>query len=72
MADLMALFNEAFREFLGREHDNIRADRSERNLCGRLMLYLDAARERFGFAGVVCTENLIPVDDVMESPKLAE
>jgi hypothetical protein len=48
MADLMALFNEAFRKFLGREHDNIRADISGRNLCGRLMLYLDAARERFG------------------------
>ena len=48
MADLMALFNEAFREFLGREHGNMRADISERNLCGRLMLHLDAARERFG------------------------
>jgi glutathione S-transferase len=36
MTDLMALFNEAFREFLGREHDNIQADISERNLCGRL------------------------------------
>jgi hypothetical protein len=23
-------------------------------------------------ASIVCTENLIPVDDVMESPKLAE
>jgi hypothetical protein len=45
MADLMALFNEALREFLGREHDNIRADISERNLCGRLMLYLDATRD---------------------------
>jgi hypothetical protein len=39
--------NSAFREFLGREHDNIQADISERNLCGRLMLHLDAAREGF-------------------------
>ncbi len=36
-----------FREFLGREHDNIQADISERNLCGRLMLHLDAATEGF-------------------------
>jgi hypothetical protein len=48
MPDLMALFNGPFREFFGRERDNIRADISERNLCGRLMLYLDAAREHFG------------------------
>jgi hypothetical protein len=46
MADLMALFEVAFREFLRRERDNIGADISERNLCGRLMLYLDAAREQ--------------------------
>lgn len=48
MADLMGLFNEAFSELLGREHDNnIQADISERNLCGRLMLYRDAgARHR--------------------------
>jgi hypothetical protein len=30
------------------------------------------ARLLFGCLTVVCTENLIRVDDVMESPKLAE
>src|ERR1700683_4066542 len=44
MPMLMALFNEAFHEFLGRERRNIEANISERNLCGRLMLYLEAAR----------------------------
>jgi hypothetical protein len=33
-----------------RERANIIADISERNLCGRLMLYLDAARIRHGLA----------------------
>jgi hypothetical protein len=28
--------------------------------------------QRSTYDPVVCTENLIPVDDVMESPKLAE
>ena len=45
---LMLLFQEAFQEFLARERDNIRANISERNLCGRLMLSLDAARIRHG------------------------
>jgi hypothetical protein len=45
---LMALFNEAFHKFLDRERDNIVANISERNLCGRLMLYLDEARVRYG------------------------
>ncbi len=45
---LMQLFQDAFHEFLGRERDNIRANISERNLCGRLMLYLDGARLRYG------------------------
>jgi hypothetical protein len=47
---LLDLFNEAFREFLGRERRNIEANISECNLCGRLMLYLDAARVRYGLA----------------------
>lgn len=38
------MFEIAFAEFLGRERANIQADISERNLCGRLMLYLDVAR----------------------------
>jgi len=33
---LMDLFNEALHEFLNRERNNIQADISERNLCGRL------------------------------------
>jgi len=41
---LMAIFDEAFAEFLWRERDNIINDISERNLCGRLMLYLDTGR----------------------------
>jgi hypothetical protein len=45
---LNALFDEAFNTFLARESANIRADISERNLCGRLMLYLDGARARYG------------------------
>lgn len=45
---LNALFDEAFTIFLARENVNIRADISERNLCGRLMLYLDNARARYG------------------------
>jgi hypothetical protein len=45
---LTALFDEAFNIFLARESANIRADISERNLCGRLMLYLDDARARYG------------------------
>ena len=44
---LLALFHNAFREFLDRERRNILADISERNLCGRLMLYLDIERERY-------------------------
>ncbi len=44
---LMKLFEEALHEFLGRERNNIIANISERNLCGRLMLYLDAARLRY-------------------------
>jgi hypothetical protein len=47
---LMALFKEAFGEFLGMEGTNIAANISERNLCGRLMLYLEAARIRYGLA----------------------
>ncbi len=45
---LMAIFDEAFAEFLWRERDNIINDISERNLCGRLMLYLDTGRLRYG------------------------
>jgi hypothetical protein len=45
---LMLLFEEAFREFLATERSNIVANIAERNLCGRLMLYLDAARSRHG------------------------
>jgi hypothetical protein len=44
---LMSLFEEAFHEFLGRERANIVANISERNLCGRLMLYIEAARLRY-------------------------
>ena len=44
----MKVFDEAFAEFLRRERDNIINDISERNLCGRLMLYLDASRDRYG------------------------
>jgi hypothetical protein len=47
---LLELFNAALAEFLQREHANIKADISERNLCGRLMLYLDAARKHYGLA----------------------
>ena len=45
---LMALFMEAFDEFLARERANIIANISERNLCVRLMLYVEAARIRHG------------------------
>ena len=45
---LMALFRSAFDEFLALEINNILADISERNLCGRLMLYMDTARTNFG------------------------
>jgi hypothetical protein len=44
---LLELFNAAFADFLRREYANIQADISERNLCGRLMLYLDAARAHY-------------------------
>jgi hypothetical protein len=46
---LMKIFDEAFAEFLERERANIINDISERNLCGRLMLYLDSSRHRHGF-----------------------
>jgi hypothetical protein len=45
---LMSLFEDAFHEFLAVERANIVANISERNLCGRLMLYVEAARVRHG------------------------
>jgi MFS family permease len=46
------------------------------DLIGRKKMYLIGAATTgvFGFLyfGIVCTENPICVDDVMESPKLAE
>lgn len=45
---LMKVCDEAFAEFLQRERENIVNDISERNLCGRLMLYLDASKNRYG------------------------
>jgi hypothetical protein len=44
---LLELFNVAFADCLRRESANIQADISERSLCGRLMLYLDAARAHY-------------------------
>jgi hypothetical protein len=44
----------------------VRRFRCDAVLCGRQIF-----TERFA-EGVVCTENLIRVDDVMESPKLVE
>jgi hypothetical protein len=50
LESLLALFTEALNNFLAQESTNIRADISERNLCGRLMLHLDQARVRYGLA----------------------
>jgi hypothetical protein len=73
MAELMLLFKEALFEFLRRERDNIRADISERNLCGRLMLYLDAARERFGlweyFTDTEYNRNLGDLKRIRHNPE---
>lgn len=43
--DLMKIFESAFDVFLEQERKNIIKNISERNLCGRLMIYLDKARE---------------------------
>ena len=45
---LSTVFSDAFDEFLNGERSNIRSDVSERNLCGRLMLYLDRSKDRHG------------------------
>lgn len=70
---LAALFDDAFREFLAQERDNIRADISERNLCGRLMLYLDGARMRFGlenyFADTEYNRNLGDLKRIRRNPE---
>jgi hypothetical protein len=69
---LMELFREAFHEFLVRERDNIIANISERNLCGRLMLYLDAARIRYDladyFTDTEYNRNLGDIKRVRHSP----
>jgi hypothetical protein len=68
---LMSLFEEAFNEFLEKERDNIIANISERNLCGRLMLYFDAARLRYGltdyFTDTEYNRNLGDIKRIMHS-----
>lgn len=46
----MQIFQRAFDEFLKRERANILNDIAERNLCGRLMIYLERAKDAHGLA----------------------
>ena len=46
---LEAIFKEAFDNFLKYECKNISSGVSERNLCGRLALYLEKSKSSFGF-----------------------
>jgi hypothetical protein len=50
LRDLMPIFQSAFDEFLKRERANILNDISERNLCSRLMIYLERAKDTHGLA----------------------
>lgn len=45
------MFQEAFKEFLRRERDNILNNVNERNLCARLAMYLDQVRQRHKIEG---------------------
>jgi hypothetical protein len=51
MTELKDLFQEAFKEFLCRERDNILNNVNERNLCARLAMYVDQARQRYKIEG---------------------
>lgn len=42
------IFEEAFQQFICRERDNIISNVSERNLCGRLSIYLESAKNNYG------------------------
>ena len=46
----MQIFQRWFDEFLKRERANILNDIAERNLCGRLMIYLERAKDAHGLA----------------------
>jgi hypothetical protein len=51
MISMKVLFSKAFSEFLSNERTNIINDVNERNLCGRLAIYLEGARQRYGIQG---------------------
>jgi hypothetical protein len=56
-------------------HYKVALQTLEESVCGECRCERPADRAvgaECAGAGVVCTENLIRVDDVMESPKLAE
>lgn len=42
------IFSEALDEFLAREYALVRKDAHEQSLCGRLAIYLDHAKDRYG------------------------
>lgn len=46
----MQIFQSAFDEFLKRERANILNDIAERNLCGRLMIYMERSKDNHGLA----------------------
>ena len=46
----MQIFRSAFDEFLKRERANIINDVAERNLCGRLMIYIERSKDNQGLA----------------------
>jgi len=48
---MMQIFRIAFDEFLKRERANIINDIAERNLCGRLMIYMERSKDNHGLAG---------------------
>jgi hypothetical protein len=48
LPDLMQIFRSAFDEFLKRERANILNDIAERNLCGRLMIYIERSKDKHG------------------------
>lgn len=50
MPDMMQIFRIAFDEFLKRERANIINDIAERNLCGRLMIYMERSKDNHGLA----------------------
>jgi hypothetical protein len=50
LPDLTQIFRSAFDEFLKRERANILNDIAERNLCGRLMIYLERSKDNHGLA----------------------